>query len=40
MPVFELEHPATGGMKWEAALPDDFTWLISLLRQDREAYTG
>ncbi|HZJ94652.1 MAG TPA: 23S rRNA pseudouridine(1911/1915/1917) synthase RluD [Thiopseudomonas sp.] len=37
----ELEHPATGQrIKWEAALPDDFTWLISLLRQDREAYTG
>ena len=37
----ELEHPATGKrMKWEAPLPDDFTWLLTLLRQDREAFVG
>ncbi|MBG6940575.1 23S rRNA pseudouridine(1911/1915/1917) synthase RluD [Pseudomonas aeruginosa] len=37
----ELDHPATGGrMKWEAPLPEDFLWLLSLLRQDREAFVG
>lgn len=35
----ELDHPATGErMKWEAPLPDDFVWLLTLLRQDREAF--
>ncbi|HBO6374197.1 TPA: 23S rRNA pseudouridine(1911/1915/1917) synthase RluD, partial [Pseudomonas aeruginosa] len=33
----ELDHPATGvRMKWESPLPEDFLWLLSLLRQDRE----
>ncbi|WP_434456809.1 23S rRNA pseudouridine(1911/1915/1917) synthase RluD [Stutzerimonas urumqiensis] len=37
----ELDHPATGArMKWESALPDDLVWLLTLLRQDREAYLG
>lgn len=37
----ELTHPVTGQrMKWESPLPDDFTWLLSLLRQDREAFVG
>jgi 23S rRNA pseudouridine1911/1915/1917 synthase len=37
----ELTHPVTGQrMKWESALPDDFVWLLSLLRQDREAFVG
>ncbi|MBG4971239.1 23S rRNA pseudouridine(1911/1915/1917) synthase RluD [Pseudomonas aeruginosa] len=37
----ELDHPATGvRMKWEAPLPEDFLWLLSLLRQDREAFVG
>lgn len=37
----ELDHPATGErMKWEAPLPDDFVWLLTLLRQDREAFVG
>ncbi len=37
----ELDHPATGQrMKWESPLPEDFTWLLSLLRQDREAFVG
>ncbi|EMO4233680.1 23S rRNA pseudouridine(1911/1915/1917) synthase RluD, partial [Pseudomonas aeruginosa] len=32
----ELDHPATGvRMKWESPLPEDFLWLLSLLRQDR-----
>ncbi|XEG73650.1 23S rRNA pseudouridine(1911/1915/1917) synthase RluD [Pseudomonas sp. abacavir_1] len=35
----ELDHPATGErMKWESPLPDDFTWLLSLLRQDNESF--
>lgn len=37
----ELTHPVTGQrMKWESPLPDDFVWLLSLLRQDREAFVG
>ncbi|WP_028239146.1 23S rRNA pseudouridine(1911/1915/1917) synthase RluD [Stutzerimonas azotifigens] len=37
----ELDHPATGQrMKWESALPDDLVWLLTLLRQDREAFIG
>lgn len=37
----ELDHLATGvRMKWESPLPEDFLWLLSLLRQDREAFVG
>lgn len=37
----ELDHPVTGQrMKWESALPDDLVWLLTLLRQDREAFIG
>jgi 23S rRNA pseudouridine1911/1915/1917 synthase len=37
----ELDHPETGErMKWESPLPDDFVWLLTLLRQDREAFIG
>ncbi|HEJ1543370.1 23S rRNA pseudouridine(1911/1915/1917) synthase RluD [Pseudomonas aeruginosa] len=37
----ELDHPATGvRIKWESPLPEDFLWLLSLLRQDREAFVG
>ncbi|MBG4638656.1 23S rRNA pseudouridine(1911/1915/1917) synthase RluD [Pseudomonas aeruginosa] len=37
----ELDHPATGvRMKWESPLPEDFLWLLSLLRQEREAFGG
>lgn len=37
----ELQHPATGlHMKWQSALPDDFVWMLSLLRQDRESFVG
>ncbi|MGH8353460.1 MAG: 23S rRNA pseudouridine(1911/1915/1917) synthase RluD [Pseudomonas sp.] len=37
----ELDHPLTGErMKWESPLPDDFVWLLTLLRQDREAFIG
>ncbi|MBG3981466.1 23S rRNA pseudouridine(1911/1915/1917) synthase RluD [Pseudomonas aeruginosa] len=37
----ELDHPATGvRMKWGSPLPEDFLWLLSLLRQDREAFVG
>ncbi len=37
----ELDHPITGErMKWQSPLPDDFVWLLSLLRQDREAFIG
>ncbi|MBG4739204.1 23S rRNA pseudouridine(1911/1915/1917) synthase RluD [Pseudomonas aeruginosa] len=37
----ELDHPATGvRMKWESPLPEDFLWLLSLLRQEREAFVG
>lgn len=35
----ELEHPTTGKrMKWESPLPEDFVWLLSLLRQDSESF--
>nr|WP_294973767.1 23S rRNA pseudouridine(1911/1915/1917) synthase RluD [uncultured Pseudomonas sp.] len=35
----ELDHPHTNvRMKWESPLPDDFTWLLSLLRQDNESF--
>ncbi|AYF88413.1 23S rRNA pseudouridine(1911/1915/1917) synthase RluD [Pseudomonas sp. JS3066] len=35
----ELDHPVSGvRMKWESPLPDDFVWLLSLLRQDRESF--
>ncbi|MBM7061497.1 23S rRNA pseudouridine(1911/1915/1917) synthase RluD [Pseudomonas sp. UL073] len=37
----ELAHPATGQrMKWESPLPDDFVWLLTLLRQDRDSFVG
>lgn len=37
----ELDHPVTGErMSWESSLPEDIVWLLSLLRQDREAFTG
>jgi 23S rRNA pseudouridine1911/1915/1917 synthase len=37
----ELDHPVTGQrMKWQSPLPDDFVWLLTLLRQDREAFIG
>jgi 23S rRNA pseudouridine1911/1915/1917 synthase len=37
----ELDHPTTGErMGWESPLPDDFVWLLSLLKQDREAFIG
>ncbi len=37
----ELEHPASGQrMKWESPLPDDFVWLLTLLRQDSDAFVG
>ncbi|MFT0211726.1 23S rRNA pseudouridine(1911/1915/1917) synthase RluD [Pseudomonas sp. F1_0610] len=37
----ELTHPITQqAMKWEAPLPEDFTWLLTLLRQDRESFVG
>jgi len=37
----ELDHPVTGQrMKWESPLPDDLVWLLTLLRQDREAFIG
>ncbi|MBB3102409.1 23S rRNA pseudouridine(1911/1915/1917) synthase RluD [Azomonas macrocytogenes] len=37
----ELNHPASGErMKWASDLPDDFVWLLTLLRQDREAFVG
>ena len=37
----ELKHPTTGKrMKWESPLPDDLVWLLSLLKQDREAFVG
>ncbi len=33
--------PVTGErMGWESPLPDDFVWLVSLLKQDREAFVG
>ncbi|MCQ4270687.1 23S rRNA pseudouridine(1911/1915/1917) synthase RluD [Pseudomonas kuykendallii] len=35
----ELDHPVTGTrMKWESPLPDDLVWLLTLLRQDNEAF--
>jgi 23S rRNA pseudouridine1911/1915/1917 synthase len=35
----QLLHPISGQrMKWESPLPDDLVWLLSLLRQDREAF--
>ncbi|PZP23348.1 23S rRNA pseudouridine(1911/1915/1917) synthase RluD [Pseudomonas kuykendallii] len=35
----ELDHPVTGKrMKWESPLPDDLVWLLTLLRQDSEAF--
>ncbi|MET1081095.1 MAG: 23S rRNA pseudouridine(1911/1915/1917) synthase RluD [Pseudomonas sp.] len=37
----ELDHPITGQrMKWQSPLPEDFVWLLTLLRQDREAFIG
>ena len=37
----ELDHPITGErMKWQSPLPDDFVWLLTLMRQDREAFIG
>jgi 23S rRNA pseudouridine1911/1915/1917 synthase len=27
-------------MSWESPLPDDLVWLLSLLKQDREAFIG
>ncbi len=37
----ELDHPLTGErMKWESPLPEDFVWLLTLLRQDRESFVG
>jgi 23S rRNA pseudouridine1911/1915/1917 synthase len=27
-------------MSWESPLPDDFVWLLTLLKQDREAFIG
>ena len=35
----ELDHPLTGlRMKWEAPLPDDLVWVLTLLRQDSDAF--
>ncbi|WP_286786163.1 MULTISPECIES: 23S rRNA pseudouridine(1911/1915/1917) synthase RluD [Pseudomonas] len=35
----ELDHPVTGKrMKWESPMPDDLVWLLTLLRQDNEAF--
>ena len=35
----ELDHPHSGQrMKWEAPLPDDLVWLLTLLRQDSDAF--
>jgi 23S rRNA pseudouridine1911/1915/1917 synthase len=37
----ELDHPTSGKrMSWESPLPDDLVWLLSLLKQDREAFIG
>jgi 23S rRNA pseudouridine1911/1915/1917 synthase len=37
----ELDHPTTGErMSWESPLPEDFVWLLTLLKQDREAFVG
>jgi len=27
-------------MSWESPLPEDFVWLLTLLKQDREAFVG
>ena len=36
-----LRHPETGdSMRWESPLPEDFVWLLTLLKQDREAFVG
>ncbi|PAU66033.1 23S rRNA pseudouridine(1911/1915/1917) synthase [Pseudomonas sp. PIC25] len=35
----ELDHPLTGErMRWESPLPDDFVWLLTLLRQDQDSF--
>lgn len=35
----ELNHPVTNQrLKWEAPLPEDIEWLLTLLRQDNEAF--
>lgn len=35
----ELDHPLTGQrMRWESPLPDDFVWLLTLLRQDQDSF--
>ncbi|MGF7243449.1 23S rRNA pseudouridine1911/1915/1917 synthase [Pseudomonas oryzihabitans] len=35
----ELDHPVTGErLRWESSLPEDFVWLLDLLRQDRESF--
>jgi len=35
----ELDHPLSGErLKWEAPLPDDLVWLLTLLRQDNQAF--
>lgn len=37
----KLVHPATGEtIGWESPLPDDFVWLLSLLKQDRSDFIG
>ncbi|BAP41706.1 23S rRNA pseudouridine(1911/1915/1917) synthase RluD [Pseudomonas sp. 21LCFQ02] len=37
----ELDHPTTGvRMRWESPLPEDLVWMLSLLKQDREAFIG
>ncbi|GAB3369925.1 23S rRNA pseudouridine(1911/1915/1917) synthase RluD [Azotobacter armeniacus] len=37
----ELDHPLSGErLKWEASLPDDLVWLLTLLRQDSQAFVG
>ncbi|SEI38001.1 ribosomal large subunit pseudouridine synthase D [Azotobacter beijerinckii] len=37
----ELDHPLSGErLKWEAPLPDDLVWLLTLLRQDSQAFVG
>ncbi|WP_090729770.1 23S rRNA pseudouridine(1911/1915/1917) synthase RluD [Azotobacter beijerinckii] len=37
----ELDHPFSGErLKWEAPLPDDLVWLLTLLRQDSQAFVG
>lgn len=39
--ALKLNHPITGArLQWQSALPDDLTWLRSLLRQDRESFIG